>query len=45
MNPSNRALVAKAVLRFYQVQPPSIKRLMEKMSADQLVMFVRKHIK
>lgn len=43
MNSTNRTLVARAVIKFYQRQPYGIKRAMEKMSADQLVMFVRKH--
>jgi len=44
-NPSQRALVAKAVLKFYQAQPANIKAIMGKMSGDQLVSFVRKHVK
>ncbi|GEM_PF-2699374 len=44
-NPARRDLIAKAVLKFYRAQPDHIKKLMGRMSPEQLVLFVRKHSK
>lgn len=44
-NPARRDLIAKAVLKFYKAQPDHIKKLMGRMSPEQLVLFVRKHSK